>query len=70
MSRLFEKRVRVMRVSGFLRRSSAWIPWMKVTDIRYEASVVGRVLGYATVYIESANEQASEPTTKMPIANR
>ena len=50
--------MRVMRVSGFLNRSTAWIPWMKVTDIRYEASVVGRMLGYATVYIESANERS------------
>jgi uncharacterized membrane protein YdbT with pleckstrin-like domain len=50
--------MRVMRVSGFLSRSTAWIPWMKVTDIRYEASIAGRILGYATVYIESANEQS------------
>lgn len=50
--------MRVMRVSGFLHRSTAWIPWMKVTDIRYEATVVGRLLGYATVYIESANEKS------------
>lgn len=50
--------MRVMRVSGFLHRSTAWIPWMKVTDIRYEASLVGRMLGYATVYIESANEKS------------
>jgi uncharacterized membrane protein YdbT with pleckstrin-like domain len=50
--------MRVMRVSGFLHRSTAWIPWMKVTDIRYEASLMGRILGYATVYIESANEKS------------
>ncbi len=47
---------RVMKVSGFLRRTSAWIPWVKVTDIRFEASLMGRVLGYATVFIDSANE--------------
>jgi hypothetical protein len=50
--------MRVMRVIGFLRRSTAWIPWLKVTDIRYEATVLGRILGYATVYIESANEKS------------
>ena len=47
---------RVMRVSGFLKRSAAWIPWVKVTDVRYEASLMGRIFGYATVYIDSANE--------------
>lgn len=47
---------RVMKVSGFLRRSAAWIPWVKVTDVRIEASLMGRLLGYATVYIDSANE--------------
>lgn len=47
---------RVMKVSGFLRRTSAWIPWVKVTDIRFEASLMGRLLGYATVFIDSANE--------------
>lgn len=50
--------MRVMRVSGFLHRSTAWIPWLKVTDIRYEVSILGRLLGYATVYIESANERS------------
>lgn len=47
---------RVMRVSGFLSRSAAWIPWVKVTDVRYEASLAGRLLGYATIHIDSANE--------------
>ena len=46
---------RVLRVSGFLSRRAAWIPWVKVTDVRYEASLMGRLLGYATVYIDSAN---------------
>jgi hypothetical protein len=47
---------RVMRISGFLSRSAAWIPWVKVTDVRYEASFAGRLLGYATIHIDSANE--------------
>ncbi len=47
---------RVMRISGFFNRSAAWIPWVKVTDVRFEASIFGRILGYATVYIDSANE--------------
>ncbi len=47
---------RVMRVSGVFHRTAAWIPWVKVTDVRFEASFMGRILGYATVYIDSANE--------------
>lgn len=47
---------RVMRMSGVLRRSNAWIPWVKVTDVRYEASFMGRLLGFATLSIDSANE--------------
>lgn len=49
---------RVMRVSGCLRRSAAWIPWAKVTDVRFEASLAGRLLGYATLSIDSANENS------------
>ncbi|HEY4333923.1 MAG TPA: PH domain-containing protein [Ilumatobacteraceae bacterium] len=47
---------RVMRISGFFTRSAAWIPWVKVTDVRFEASLFGRMFGYATIYIDSANE--------------
>lgn len=49
---------RVMRVSGVFRRTAAWIPWVKVTDVRIDASFAGRLLGYATVYIDSANENS------------
>jgi hypothetical protein len=31
---------------------------VKITDIRYETTFVGRLLGYSTVYIDSANEQS------------
>jgi uncharacterized membrane protein YdbT with pleckstrin-like domain len=47
---------RVMRISGFFTRKAAWIPWVKVTDVRIETTLFGRLLGYATVYIDSANE--------------
>jgi hypothetical protein len=50
--------MRIMRLSGFFTRSLAWIPWVKITDIRYETTFVGRLLGYSTVYIDSANEQS------------
>ena len=50
--------MRIIRLSGFFTRSLAWIPWVKITDIRYETTFVGRLLGYSTVYIDSANEQS------------
>jgi membrane protein YdbS with pleckstrin-like domain len=47
---------RVMRSWGIVTRKMAWIPWAKVTDVSIEQSFFGRLLGYATVRIESANE--------------
>jgi uncharacterized membrane protein YdbT with pleckstrin-like domain len=48
--------VRVIHSWGILTRKLAWIPWAKVTDVSIRQSFLGRVLGYATVRIESANE--------------
>ena len=47
---------RVIRSWGIVKRQMAWIPWAKVTDISMTQSFLGRLLGYATVRIESANE--------------
>ena len=50
--------VRIMRVSGIATRRVHSIPWMRVTDLTYDQSWLGRVLGYATLHIESANEDS------------
>jgi hypothetical protein len=47
---------RVMRTWGVFSRHMAWMPWSKVTDVSISQSLPGRVLGYASVRIESANE--------------
>jgi len=47
---------RLIRSWGVLNRKMAWIPWSKVTDVLLSQTLVGRLLGYATVRIESANE--------------
>ena len=47
---------RVIRSWGILSRHMAWIPWSKVTDVSITQTTAGRLLGYATVRIESANE--------------
>jgi uncharacterized membrane protein YdbT with pleckstrin-like domain len=49
---------RVIHTWGIFNRHMAWIPWAKVTDISMHQSLLGRVLGYATVNIESANEES------------
>ena len=49
---------RVLRVSGILTRRNVWIPWVKITDLSFRQSLLGRVFGYATIRIESANEES------------
>jgi membrane protein YdbS with pleckstrin-like domain len=49
--------VRIMRVSGVVTRRVHSIPWMRVTDLTFDQTWLGRMLGYATLYIESANEE-------------
>jgi membrane protein YdbS with pleckstrin-like domain len=48
--------VRIMRISGVIARRAHSIPWVRVTDLTYEQSLSGRLFGYATLHIESANE--------------
>jgi membrane protein YdbS with pleckstrin-like domain len=49
--------VRIMRVSGVVTRRVHSIPWMRVTDLTFDQTGLGRILGYATLHIESANEE-------------
>jgi membrane protein YdbS with pleckstrin-like domain len=49
--------VRIMRVSGVVTRRVHSIPWMRVTDLTFDQTWLGRLLGYATLHIESANEE-------------
>jgi membrane protein YdbS with pleckstrin-like domain len=50
--------VRIMRVAGIVTRRVHSIPWMRVTDLTFDQSWLGRLLGYATLHIESANEDS------------
>jgi membrane protein YdbS with pleckstrin-like domain len=50
--------MRVMRVRGFINRENAWIPLSKVTDVRYNSSLIGRTFGFAEIRIDSANEES------------
>jgi uncharacterized membrane protein YdbT with pleckstrin-like domain len=50
--------LRVMRMTGVFDRKYYWIPWQRVTDLAYEQTILGRIFGYATIRIDSANEQS------------
>jgi membrane protein YdbS with pleckstrin-like domain len=50
--------VRIMRLSGILNRLVASIPLGKVTDLSFKQGPIGRIMGFATVRIESANEES------------
>jgi uncharacterized membrane protein YdbT with pleckstrin-like domain len=49
---------RVIRMSGIFTRQNVWIPWVKITDLSFRQSLLGRMFGYATIRIESANEES------------
>jgi len=49
--------VRIMRISGVFSRRAHSIPWVRVTDLTYEQTLWGRMFGFATLHIESANEE-------------
>ena len=48
---------RVLLISGILTRNVAIMPLMKVTDLTYQQSPLGRVLGYGSFILESAGQQ-------------
>jgi uncharacterized membrane protein YdbT with pleckstrin-like domain len=50
--------LRVMRMIGVFDRKFYWIPWQRVTDLGYEQTITGRIFGFATIRIDSANEQS------------
>jgi membrane protein YdbS with pleckstrin-like domain len=47
---------RMMRMAGIVSRKIESIPWVRVTDVHFRQSALERILGYATLDIESANE--------------
>jgi membrane protein YdbS with pleckstrin-like domain len=49
---------RVLKITGLLTRRVQSIPLGKVTDLSFKQSLMGRWLSYATVRIESANEES------------
>jgi uncharacterized membrane protein YdbT with pleckstrin-like domain len=48
---------RVMVIAGVLNRNVAMMPLSKVTDIKLERSLAGRMLGYGEFVMESAGQK-------------
>jgi membrane protein YdbS with pleckstrin-like domain len=61
---------RVMVVNGIITRKVAMMPLLRVTDMKYEQSPLGRVLNYGTFVLESAGQdQALREIKHLPNPN-
>jgi membrane protein YdbS with pleckstrin-like domain len=61
---------RVMVVNGIITRRVAMMPLLRVTDMKYEQSALGRLLDYGTFVLESAGqEQALREVKHLPHPN-
>lgn len=61
---------RVMVVSGIITRKVAMMPLLRVTDMKYEQSPLGRLLRYGTFVLESAGQdQALREIVHLPDPN-
>ena len=55
---------------GFIRRKVAMMPLLKVTDMTYDRSLLGRIVGYGTFVLESAGrDQALSRIDHVPDAD-
>lgn len=58
---------RILVARGVIRKSVNMMPLTKVTDMRFERSAMGRLLGYGTFIVESAGQdQALRRVDKLP----
>lgn len=61
---------RVMVVRGIITRNVAMMPLLRVTDMKYEQSPLGRMLNYGTFVLESAGQdQALREVKHLPNPN-
>lgn len=63
--------MRVIMTSGIITRKVAMMPLVKVTDMTYERSVLGQLLGYGKFIVESAGQdQALSRVDYLPRPDR
>lgn len=61
---------RVMLINGLVTRKVAMMPLMRVTDMKYQQSPLGRMLNYGTFVLESAGQdQALREVPHLPNPN-
>jgi membrane protein YdbS with pleckstrin-like domain len=61
---------RIMKINGIITRNVAMMPLLRVTDMKYVQSPIGRVLNYGTFVIESAGQdQALREVPYLPNPN-
>lgn len=61
---------RVMVISGIITRKVAMMPLLRVTDMKYEQSPLGRMMNYGTFVMESAGQdQALREVKHLPDPN-
>jgi membrane protein YdbS with pleckstrin-like domain len=59
---------RIMVVKGLITRSVGMMPLVRVTDMKYDQSPLGRMLNYGTFVVESAGQDQALRTVK-PLPN-
>ncbi|MGH2788154.1 MAG: PH domain-containing protein [Actinomycetota bacterium] len=65
--RIYVTSHRVVEVSGVITRRVASIPLIKVTDMTYQRSLIGRMIGFGELILESAGQrQALERIDHIP----
>lgn len=70
MDRFILTNKRVMLVSGLITRKVAMMPLLRVTDMKYQQSPMGRMLNYGTFVLESAGQdQALREVPHLPNPN-
>lgn len=70
MDRFILTNKRVMLINGVITREVAMMPLMRVTDMKYEQTPMGRMLNYGTFIIESAGQdQALREVAHLPNPN-
>ncbi|QSB04737.1 PH domain-containing protein [Natronoglycomyces albus] len=70
MDRFILTNKRVMLINGVVTRKVAMMPLMRVTDMKYEQTPMGRMLNYGTFIIESAGQdQALREIAHLPNPN-
>src|SRR5215467_1949823 len=61
---------RIMEVKGMVSRTVAMMPLLRVTDMKYEQTAMGRLLGYGNFVVESAGQdQALREVKRLPNPN-